>query len=128
MVTIDQYNSRERASSLAGVLRFLSFDIVRPVVFATKFVLGRTDADLQRRRIRIAERISEQAARPTVQPLAEPARLTTLMMAEYLQPCAAESLSYAENAIATTEDLETSLDRIDYELARIRSEIAQYMP
>lgn len=128
MVSIDQYNSEVQRSLLTSVLRAFLIDLKHAFVIIAKFIFARRDVDIQRRRVRLATQISAQAGRPTTDVAVEPSRLTGLMMADYLQPCANKTIEGVNDAAASTHEIEMSLDRIDYELATIRSEIAAYLP
>lgn len=95
---------------------------------APKYLFRRTDAELLQQKLRVAEKISAEAGRPTAALAVEPRRLTTAAIIAQLQPSAALMDAVADDVTLTTEDVSHSLDRIEYDLASIRDEIAAFMP
>ena len=127
MVAIDQHESAVRPSPLAGVFGLLSRDMLRSLLASPKYLFRRTDAEIQKQRLKAADAISSQAGQPTSAPLVEPARLGVAGIVSRLQPAAEISAHVAQDVETTTHDALASLDRTEYDLAVIRSELAQYM-
>jgi len=127
MVAVDHYNTKERASPFFGVLSPFALDLLRSLREAPKYLFRRTDAEIQRRWLRDSERISAMAGGPSAPPRAEARRLGSAAILSRLALAADDTEFVADQTEIATHCAIRRLDRVDYELAAIRAEIAPYI-
>ena len=128
MVAIEHHRQDERAFGVTDAARPVAGALVWPL--AAFFRVGQriVAGEIQRQRVRQAAKISAAAGICPSGPQAEPARLNPSLLSERLTAHTVGLSAATHSATVSTSDVETALDRIDYELTSIRSEIAGYLP